>query len=200
MNFQETKPGRILLFHPSRRRFPAKNIVLAGSPGNCLSLATTGDFSRVVIVFYSDILRELDALVELCSALNNSSLTHRLQLLAVLPSKHRVLIQKLEFVRITGDAINKEVTPELIREIDETDRIDPVLSSICAFLNYFPVSYRHEIKKCGAYLNRRVLGRPMLSRFCETPDHIFCPYFNDPRSLKDRSSDRRISETKRDVE
>jgi hypothetical protein len=178
---------------PQHPLIAADEATRAASPIGCLSLATAGGFELVIVIFDTALLRERDAVVELCSALKKNPHSRHLPVLALLRTPHRILMESLEdagveFVRIYEAAALEEEASfmELIRYPDESERIERMFSRLCPYLNYHPVSRRREMMTCGAYRNRMVLGPAMLRPFCEVPDHVRCPYYNDPKPAKKR--------------
>ena len=55
------------------------------------------------------------------------------------------------------------------------------LAALCAYLHYDIIDARREMKVCGAYLDRMVLGGLWLSEVCQTEGHLQCEYFLNPR-------------------
>lgn len=161
------------------------------SPLSCLSEATEGHYNLIVVFLDYRSLRERDALVDLCSKLNNNRYTMHIPLIAVLPSRHRKLLERLQdagvkYVKFYDqrNLNSKSGLETFVVSPTEECRIDRALSNICPYITYFPINRHQEILYCGAYRNRLVLGPYRLSNYCETANYKTCQYVNDPKFLK----------------
>ncbi|MFO8088903.1 MAG: hypothetical protein R6U13_03635 [Desulfatiglandaceae bacterium] len=159
----------------------------ASSPIQCMEKAIDKKPGIIVILFGKMPIREREALVELSAALKRNIHTRRCRLLALLYSKHRKLIEdlkqaKVDYVRYIGDAeLDSTRLREIIDGLGPDDILERHLTMLCPFLNYSKIDSRHEMKMCGAYLNRMVLGGRRLHEICETEDHFHCEYYLNPR-------------------
>lgn len=159
----------------------------ASSPIQCLDKAIGRKPGIIVIRFGKMPIREREALVELSAALKRNSHTRRCLLLALLHSRHRILIEnlnqaKIDYVRYIGDdKLDSIRMREIIDGLGPDDRLQRHLEILCPFLNYSKISSRQEMTMCGAYLNRMVLGGRRLHEICETEGHFRCEYYLNPR-------------------
>jgi hypothetical protein len=183
---------KILLYKSNSSIYPTSvaGLTLVGSPVSCLHEATANAYTLIAVVFGHGSLRERDALIELCFALRRNRNTMKSVLLCILESKHRKLLERLrdagvEYVMFVN---SKNLDPEILKSHLETFslnlfeeyKIERVLSEVCPFITYFSTSSRQEILYCGAYRNRLVLGKYLLSHFCETANYKNCQYFENP--------------------
>ena len=171
---------------------PSEEILFAHSPVSCLHKATRKSFDLIGISFDVGSLKERDALVELCSVLKANSLTLSIPLLCLLPSRHRKLLERLQETGVEHamvfDSRRHSLEAHLeafMRDSLEGFSIRSLLSELCPNVNPVPISRRQEILYCGAYRNRLVLGPYLLNLYCETINHRNCPYYNDPKPVKD---------------
>ncbi len=159
----------------------------ASSPIQCLEKVIDKKPGIIVIRFGEMPIREREALVELSAAIKRNSHTRRCLLLALLHSRHRILIEnlnqaKIDYVRYIGDdKLDSIRMREIIDGLGPDDRLQRHLEILCPFLNYSKISSRQEMTMCGAYLNRMVLGGRRLHEICETEGHFHCEYYLNPR-------------------
>lgn len=163
---------------------------VVNSPATCLQKATRHLYDLIVISQKFRSLNERFALIELCSTLKKSLYSKDIPLLCILPSKHRGLLEKLqhagvEYVRFydPNDPAPKESIASLLAKPSEACTVDRILTEICPYINYFPISRHQEILYCGAYRNRLVLGPHRLHHVCDTMNHNDCEYFNRPKFI-----------------
>jgi hypothetical protein len=142
----------------------------------------------IAVRFWSMPIREREALVELCTALKRNSHTRKTPVLALLHAKHRKLLEDLEragvdFVKFIGKTtLSSTLTQEIIDVLGPDDRVERQLEKVCPHIHYSMIDSRHEMKVCGAYLDRMVLGGRRLHGLCETENHLECEYFLNPRT------------------
>jgi hypothetical protein len=143
---------------------------------------------RITVIRFGEMeIPERAALVELCGALKHNRLTHQTPVLALLPVKHRKLMEDLEragvdFVRFMGEeTLSASLMIEIIDGLGPDDRAEHQLQVVCGYLHYDIIDTRHEITVCGAYLDRMVLGGKYLHEICQTEKHLQCGYFLNPR-------------------
>jgi hypothetical protein len=157
------------------------------SPIQCLDKAVDGNPGIIAIRLGNTAAGEKDALLELCMVLKRNKLTRRKPILALLHDKHRGLIEDLERVGVDYVKFIPEIrlsSSRMIKIIDSLgadDRVEYKLEVLCPQLHYDSIDAEHEIKLCGAYLDRMVLGGKRLHEICETEKHLRCEYFLDPR-------------------
>jgi hypothetical protein len=157
------------------------------SPIQCLDQAVDGTPGIIAVRFGEMVMPEREALTELCQALKHNSHTQHIPLLALLPARHRQLMEELaqigvDFVKFTGRAtLNSSFMLDVIDALGPDDRVERQLATLCPYLHYDIIDARHEMKVCGAYLDRMVLGGLWLSEVCETERHLQCEYFLNPR-------------------
>ena len=159
----------------------------ASSPIQCLNKAIEKKPGIIVIRFGKMTILEREALVELSAALKRNIHTRTCPILALLHSKHRILIEdlkqaKVDYVRYIGDTrLDSTWMRKIIDGLGPDDRLERHLAILCPFLNYSKVDSRREMTMCGAYLDRMVLGGRRLHEICETEDHFRCEYYLNPR-------------------
>lgn len=165
-----------------------KDVTIVNSPATCLQKANRHLYELIVIFQKFRLLNERFALIELCSTLKKSLSAKHIPLLCLLPSKHRGLLEQLknagvDYVRFCNqnDPAAKEDVASLLAKPSEDCTIDSIISEICPYINYFPISRHQEILYCGAYRNRLVLGPHRLQYSCETMNHKNCQYFKCPK-------------------
>lgn len=157
------------------------------SPVQCLDKAVDRNPKIILVSFIRLSIREREALVELSAALKRNSHTKQSTLLALLPLKHRKLIEALkranvDYTRYLGDAkLDSSLVWKIIQDLGPADSPGRQLEILCPFLHYSQIDSRHEMTVCGAYLNRMVLGGRRLHELCEVEDHIHCEYYQHPR-------------------
>ncbi len=153
----------------------------------CLDKAVEGKPEIIVVRVGRVPLAEREALLELCAVLKGNSHTRTCPILALLPSKHRKVLEDLwrvgvDFARFIGDAaLDPLRIRDIIKELGPDDRLERHLAVLCPFLHYDVIDSEHEMTVCGAYLDRMVLGGRRLHEICETEDHLHCEYYLNPR-------------------
>lgn len=165
-----------------------EGLTLVTSPISCLNKATEKPYDLIAICFDLVCLRESDALVELCTALKKNRYTRQIPLFALLPFKHRKLLESLrdagvEYVKFYDlkELNSKSSAKILAMPPAEECRTGRVLSEICPYINYFAISRHQEILFCGAYLNRMVIASYRLKHYCERANYENCEYFKNPK-------------------
>lgn len=168
----------------------SKNVTVVSSPAACLQKATRHVYELIVIFQQFRLLNERFALIELCATLKQSLYAKHIPLLCLLAFKHRGLLEQLQnagvdYVRFCNKnhPVAKEHAESLLAKPSEDCAVDRVLSAICPYINYFPISRHQEILYCGAYRNRLVLGPHRLRHLCETMNHTNCQYFKCPKFI-----------------
>jgi len=157
------------------------------SPIHCLDQAVDGDHGLIVIRFSRMPLSEREILLELAAALKRNSHTRHRPVLALLPEKHRKLLEDLvragvDFVKyIDEHPLNSRRMQELVKDLGPEERLDCQLAMVCPFLHYCRLDMLREMEVCGAYLDRMVLGGWRLHGTCETREHLGCEYLLNPR-------------------
>jgi hypothetical protein len=194
---KESVPRKVLLLGPKVQPLAPSSvgIVQVSSIVSYLSRAVAEDFDLLALCLFTRVHQERNALVELCGVLGTNVHTRRKPLLAVLPERHRGLLQRLEkvgvkFVMILeagGDDLHHRLAT-LALPLNISLRIERLLFEICPFIHHLPINSCREIKLCGAYRNRLVLGPHRLAQTCEVPAHLTCEYFQaqekrEPSSL-----------------
>jgi len=160
------------------------------SPVQCLHRAVDGTPGIIAIRFGESLIREREALVELCGVLKRNSHTREIMVVALLYSKHRIVVESLkragvDYVKLIGNtAVTSICLREIIDALGSGDRIERELERLCPYLHYSPVDAHRELTVCGGYLDRMVLGGSWLHEVCETEDHLRCEYFLNPRIKK----------------
>jgi len=157
------------------------------SPIQCLDKAV--DLKpRITVVRFGEMeIPERETLLELCGALKHNRHTHQTSVLALLPAKHRMLMEDLEhagvdFIKFMGEeTVSASLMIEIIDGLGPDDRVEHYLQVVCSYLHYDIIDARHEITLCGAYLDRMVLGGKYLHEICQTEKHLQCEYFLNPR-------------------
>jgi len=180
-------PRKILLY-TSFSDFAPEGLRVVASPIACLNEVTLKSFDLVAVSFHHVTLKEREALVELCSVLRKNPLTSNTLLVCLLPCLHRDLLSSLENAGVEHVMLLESLDSSLdgrLQAFAETrsgvSSIESILTKICPYITYVPISRRREILYCRAYRNRLVLGPYLLSLYCETPDHIECPYYREPK-------------------
>jgi hypothetical protein len=157
------------------------------TPAQYLDRAIERNLGMIAICFGPMLIQERASLVELCALLKRNPLTRNCPLLALLHEKHRGLIEDLknagvDFVKFIDDKrLSSSLMIEMIDRLSAEDRAEQQLEGLCPFLHYEAIDDCREIKVCGAYLDRMVLGGKRLHGVCETENHLSCGYFLNPR-------------------
>lgn len=177
---------QVLLYHYSsdfNGRF-LEDLTIVNSPVTCLQKAVRNSYDLIVIFQNFRSLKARFALIKLCSKLKKNPETGQIPLLCILAVKHRGVLEQLrnvgaDYARFfdQDNPISKNELAALVESPSENCRIERVLSRICHYINYFPISRHQEIMYCGAYRNRLVLGPQRLQNICETKNHKNCQYF-----------------------
>jgi len=160
---------------------------VASSPVVCLAKAIDDKPSIIVIHFPEGAIEEREVLVELCDVLKRTSPTRDKPLLALLPTRHRKLLEKLDQARvdyvkfITAMPLDLPHMTGMIESLGPGDLLKRQLERVCPFIHYSPIDTEREIIICGAYLDRLVLGSKCLHAICESETHLRCEYFRNPK-------------------
>ncbi|RJX26137.1 MAG: hypothetical protein C4531_16240 [Desulfurivibrio sp.] len=157
------------------------------SPLRCLDRATDRRPAIIVLRFGNLPVREQEALLELSALLKRNRHTRSIPVLALLPAKHRKLLENLrqagvDFAHHAGEiALDAQQIRAIIAGLGPEDRLARQLATLCPFLHYNSIDPHHEMTVCGAYLDRMVLGGRRLREICGTGDHLRCEYYLNPR-------------------
>ncbi len=163
-------------------RFCLDNRDQTSSPVQCIEKALSENYELIVIYFPARPIKQRDALIELCALLKRNDHTCRIPVLALLPVKHRALLEKLSEVKVEyAKIINHESVANTYQHIDARDAVSTVLSGWCPYIAYQPIDRHRELVVCGAYYSRLVLSGNRLARTCQHPDFKSCPYFQSPK-------------------
>lgn len=164
------------------------DFTIVRSPVACMDAAITKVYEGILVYFYTRQIRARDSLIELCADLNKNPLIRSVPKCVSLDDPHRLLLAKLrevgvEYVDMRPPA---EVTdPWKIWErtmLQSSNlRIESLLSRLCPFLNYRPISDQSEMVTCAAYRNRMVLGGKRLHDLCQAEAHLLCEFYLNPR-------------------
>ncbi|MBN1931505.1 MAG: hypothetical protein JW786_07865 [Desulfobacterales bacterium] len=163
------------------------DVTCVNSPVRCLDKAVTDTPKIIVIRFGKMPLREREPLLELCAVLKQNRYTSSCTVLALLNSKHRTILERLreagvDFVKFASESLlDFRQIQFCIHRMGQDDRVERQLAMLCPFLHYSKVDSQHEMKVCGAYLDRMVLGGCRLNEICETDNHLHCEYYLKPR-------------------
>jgi hypothetical protein len=161
--------------------------ILVNSPVQCLNQAIIEQPNAVVIRFGDITLRERDALMELCSVLKQNQYTKGIGIVALLCSRHRVVMERLrdagvEYVKFLAKVEPSQALIDITtNKLEPKDQMNFQLEILCPYLHYSKIDSRHEMTVCGAYLDRMVLGGHRLHEICETRGHLHCEYYLNPR-------------------
>ncbi len=183
-------PHTILLYTSASGPAPG-SLGVVTSPIACFNEVTQKSFDLVAVSFHQITLKERAALVELCSALRKNPHSADTLLLCIVSSCHRNLLTALKDAGVNYVMLLESPDGSLANRLQlfAENRsgaypIEKILVEICPYINYVPISRRREILYCRAYYNRLVLGPYLLNLYCETPNHINCPYYMEPKFAK----------------
>jgi hypothetical protein len=153
------------------------------SPIQCLDKAVEKNPEIIIVRFGKMPFRGREALGEQIASLKPNSRSQRSPVLALLHSTHRKLIEalaraKADYIRHVGDdKLDSNQLQQIVHGLGPDDRLERHLAMVCPFLHYSKVDAQHEIKVCGAYLDRMALGGRRLNELCQTDAHLRCQYF-----------------------
>lgn len=161
---------------------------LADSPLRFLDAAVDRVFSRFVVV--ADVrVAGPGELIELCAILRRNTRTRATPLLGILLPEQVELAAELSRVGVRHIWVTDAAAGEVHDQLSRLDR--EFLKSIerhtgspegpCPYINYNRIGVQQEIRYCGAYRNRLVLGRYLLDHYCLGPDYIDCEYYQAPK-------------------
>lgn len=163
-------------------------VIVVASAIRCLDQAVDGRPRLIVIDFGHVTIGQRGLMVELAEALKRNSHTSNCPVLALLPSRHRWLLESLEragvdFARYMEDEnAGRRTSGEISNELGADDRLPRRLEAVCPYLRYKEIDADRELIVCGAYLDRMVLGGHRLRKICETDGHCYCQYYLNPRA------------------
>jgi len=173
----------------------AADLCFAASPLAFLKEALGGGCSELIIVFGFTSLKERNALAELSGYVRGNPLSRDKPLLCILQENHRWLVEQLAGSGVQWTVcLEREdlplaevlLNPERFLAPDYATVVS--LDSLCPFLHYQPLDGRRELKVCGAYRNRMVLGRPTLELYCHRAEYRSCPFYLAPIPAGKRKS------------
>jgi len=180
--------GRCLLLDPrGGAGWKCQNEERVLTPARCLERVGEGDVRAVAIVFGSGSDARRATLLEFVSILKHNAKTGDLTVVAVVPTRHRLLLEALkregaDFVFIfPEDTANSFCVGDILGGLTTKNRPEHILKEICPNLNYSAIDSCREISLCGAYRNRMVLGGSRLHNICETTEYFGCEYYLNPR-------------------
>lgn len=157
------------------------------SPIQCLDKAVNERPGIIIVRFGRTCIRDRLALIELCAALKRNTSVNKTPVLALLSAKHQKLIKDLnetgvDFIRCIGDVrLDSTMVRKIIQELGVCDQPGRLLAMICPFIHYIKMDSKNEMKVCGAYRNRMVLGGSRLHEICEKENHLHCEYYLNPK-------------------
>ncbi|MDA3895590.1 MAG: hypothetical protein PF482_05515 [Desulfobacteraceae bacterium] len=155
------------------------------SPIQCMEKAFTENYALIVIQFAAQTIKQRYALIELCAVLKRNQQTHHIPIMALLPIKHRLLLENLSKVNVEyAKIITDQADEKDIRYFDTEDSLSRHLSGLCPFLEYQAIDSSREMTVCKAYYSRLVITGNRLKQTCHHPDFKICPYFQLPKLAK----------------
>ncbi|HEJ84137.1 MAG TPA: hypothetical protein ENO25_06165 [Desulfobacteraceae bacterium] len=165
----------------------ASDQIVRNSPISCMQAEYDNHFDLIVIVMRPKKIRERNALLELCYALKEGEKSRTTPLLVLLPAKHRSVLEHLQkagvdFVAIVDwKTMSAEQLSRIMHHLNDSRRPLRILKGICPYIHYQEIDNRRELALCTADRCRLVLGPTRLAGLCEIPDHVYCPYFKEPK-------------------
>lgn len=180
-------PKILLCDNTGKTELPPDEGESVQSPVACLHKAIEVAAGIVVICFVETSVRKLVDLVELCSVLKRNRYTNKIPLLAILPTRNRALIVDLlnagvDYVKFIERSGSGETSlRKIVGALESQDRIERQLALLCPYLHYTTTDSGYNVRTCGAYMDRLVLGPRLLHELCETENHVHCQYFLNPR-------------------
>jgi hypothetical protein len=165
----------------------SEDLYLAASPLTFLQEALEGTCSGLIIAFGDVPLKERKALADLSGYVRSNPWSRSRPLLCILQETHRWLMEQLAWSGVEWTVCLERENLSLEEVLLNPDRFlrddystAGILDSLCPFLHYLPLDGRRELKVCGAYRDRMVLGRPRLEFYCHRTEHRSCPFFQTP--------------------
>ena len=184
----QMETDRCLILDPSGvlgRKCAGEERVL--TTARCLERAAERSAHMVVILFGNISSARQGGLVDFVSILKRNAKTADVAVVAVLPARHRLLIEALKMVQTDYVLIIPKNTTDSycigasLNKLTPQDHPEHILKEICPRLNYSPIDSQREIMLCGAYRDRMVLGGSRLRETCETSAHLDCEFYLNPR-------------------
>jgi hypothetical protein len=165
---------------------------IAGSLLTCLNEATKKDYELIVIIFSTRTISLRNRIFQLCECLKNNPLTRNTPILASIEMLHRDIVFKMQkvgvdFMKISREVIDCRILIRAVQKKEALFRSDWILANLCPFMYYSPIDDRCELITCRARKNRMVLGGKRLQEICETTDHLYCEYYQNPGMTYDIS-------------
>lgn len=186
-------PKKILLLGAEVRATTASSVEINQAPSiaSYLSRAVAGNFDLLVLCLSARDHQERDAWVEFCGILRTNRHTREQPLIAVLPERHRELLNRLEKAGVRYVMIAEPGSDDLHHRLAALDlplsdayRVESLLMEICPCINYLPLNSCRELILCGAYRNRLILGPYRLAQRCEVPAHLTCEYYQAQEKIE----------------
>jgi len=169
----------------------SEGVTLTHSAVSCLNEATMKAYGLIILCFSTRSIRARSEIFELCNRLKHNSLTCKAPIFALIDRWHRAVVWRLKEagldfidVRQSPNRIDSEYISNCILNTAVSNQIDQVMLRLCPFLNYKPLNGRSELITCGAWRDRMVLGGKRLHEVCESENHLYCEYFQNPRPKK----------------
>jgi len=158
----------------------------------CLSAATQHSYDAIILYIKGSTLSKSISMIELCAELKKNFHTHASPVLAVCFSVNRRIVERLtaagaDFVVFGQDPeklCRADESTALMDQLKEAHRSGQVLARLCPYLDYSSINDDQELTTCRAYANWLVLGPRMLRELCQTPGHLNCMYYQNPRLPK----------------
>lgn len=168
------------------------------TPLACLNEATQKEFALILIRFSPHLVSSRGEAIELCSCLKTNPLTRQSIIVVSMDRAHRetiLCIQKIgvRFMSVSSSAKTISLG-ELILAVEQLDarfRTNHILSKLCPYIHYTPITDNCELITCQAYGNQMVLGGKRLREICESPDHHYCEYYLNSEIKDDVSQSNR---------
>lgn len=157
------------------------------SPIVCFDRCIEEQPKLIIVRFDQEPSKDRTYLLELCTALKRNGYSRHCHLLALLPNKHRQLLEELAKAGVDyvwfedEDRLDDAWVNARVDKISIYDSPERRLTPLCPFIHYKKLSDEHEMTVCRAYLDRLVLAGKRLHELCETDAHHKCGYYQKPR-------------------
>jgi hypothetical protein len=154
------------------------------SPLQCLNRAGAG--GPILVVFSTATRIQRNEMLELVGMLKNNASTRRQEIIALLSSRHRELIEALagkgtDFIVVRSEIPDSDGIDSMLRELSIKDAPQRHLQEMCPYIEYMPFDSDGELMVCKAYKRRLVIGPARMHSMCEQAVHAGCEYFMSPR-------------------
>ena len=176
--------AQCMIVDPGHAVFDARLQGRTLSPLQCLNRAEAG--GAILLVFSAATCSQRSEMLELVGMLKNNAATRGHDVIALLSSRHRGLIEALaakgaDFVVIRNDIPDSDGMDSMLRELSIDDAPQRYLQEMCPHIAYTPFDCEGELIVCEAYKRRLVIGPARMHALCEKPVHAGCEYFKSPR-------------------